>query len=145
MEGMIGFSDEYDGKPFLRKEGRGVEVRFHPNGMPKSYYTMVRGRHYGRQIEWDDNGKVIFDVDLDIPSAAIPAEVKNTAKAEVKSATETKSETETPPLPVEAAQDSGESIGKTMNIVALFVFVFLVVLLLCIFVFLIYNGIKSRK
>jgi hypothetical protein len=131
--------------PILSKSGRGIEVRFHPNGMPKSYYTMVRGRHYGRQIEWDDNGKVIFDIDLDIPSADIPAEVKNTAKAEVKSATETKSTAITPSQPVEAVQDSGESIGKTMHIVTLFVFVFLVVPLLCILVFLIYKRIKSRK
>jgi hypothetical protein len=94
---------------------------------------------------------VIFDIDLDIPSADIPAEVKNTAKAEAKSATETKSGTETPPLPVstpqpvESAQDSGEAIEKTMNIVTFFVFVFLVVPLLGILVFHIYNGIKSRK
>jgi hypothetical protein len=46
---------------------KGVEVKFHPNGYPASYRTVVNDRLFGRQIEWNDKGEVLSDVDLDIP------------------------------------------------------------------------------
>ncbi|MDR2345184.1 MAG: hypothetical protein LBE18_03885 [Planctomycetaceae bacterium] len=46
---------------------KGVEIKFHPNGYPAIYRTVVQDRLYGRQIEWNDEGKIISDVDLDIP------------------------------------------------------------------------------
>lgn len=46
---------------------KGIEVTFHPNGYPSTYRTIVRDRLYGKQIEWNDKGEVILDVDLDIP------------------------------------------------------------------------------
>jgi hypothetical protein len=46
---------------------RGVEVTFHPNGYPAHYRTIIRNRLFGRQIEWNDKGEVVSDVDLDIP------------------------------------------------------------------------------
>ncbi|MDR2172456.1 MAG: hypothetical protein LBP59_20125 [Planctomycetaceae bacterium] len=50
-----------------RINGNGLEIIFHPTGFPKSYTKIVRNRLYGRQIEWNDKGDVISDVDLDIP------------------------------------------------------------------------------
>jgi hypothetical protein len=47
--------------------GDGIEVKFHPSGYPARYTTIVKNRLFGRQIEWDENGNVISDVDLDIP------------------------------------------------------------------------------
>ena len=47
--------------------GDGIEVKFHSTGYPASYKTIVRNRLFGRQIEWNDKGEVVFDVDLDIP------------------------------------------------------------------------------
>jgi hypothetical protein len=47
--------------------GDGIEVKFHSTGYPASYKTIVRNRLFGRQIEWDEKGNVISDVDLDIP------------------------------------------------------------------------------
>jgi hypothetical protein len=49
------------------KLGKGIEVTFHPNGYPASYRTVVRDRLFGRQIEWNDKGEVLSDVDFDIP------------------------------------------------------------------------------
>jgi hypothetical protein len=46
---------------------KGIEVKFHPTGYPSSYKTIVRNRLFGRQMEWNDKGEVISDVDLDIP------------------------------------------------------------------------------
>jgi hypothetical protein len=46
---------------------KGVEIKFHPNGYPSTYNTIVNNRLYGRQIEWNDKGEIISDVDLDIP------------------------------------------------------------------------------
>jgi hypothetical protein len=47
---------------------KGVEVLFHKNGFPSNYRTHARhDRLYGRQIEWNDKGEVVSDVDLDIP------------------------------------------------------------------------------
>jgi len=40
------------------------EVVFHPNGRPASYRSVVRDQLLGRQIEWNDQGEVISDVDL---------------------------------------------------------------------------------
>jgi hypothetical protein len=46
----------------------GVEISFHENGVPSKYRTHVKhDRLFGRQIEWDEKGKVTSDVDLDIP------------------------------------------------------------------------------
>jgi hypothetical protein len=47
--------------------GKGIEIEFHPNGYPSTYRTIVRDRLYGKQLEWNDKGEVILDVDLDIP------------------------------------------------------------------------------
>jgi hypothetical protein len=47
--------------------GDGIEVKFHLTGFPASYKTIVRNRLFGRQIEWDEEGKVLSDVDIDIP------------------------------------------------------------------------------
>jgi antitoxin component YwqK of YwqJK toxin-antitoxin module len=46
---------------------KGIEVTFHPNGHPATYHTIVRDRLYGKQIEWNDKGEVLSNVDLDIP------------------------------------------------------------------------------
>jgi hypothetical protein len=46
---------------------KGVEVKFHSNGYPASYRTVVKNRLYGLQIEWNDKGELISEVDLDIP------------------------------------------------------------------------------
>jgi hypothetical protein len=46
---------------------KGVEITFHPNGYPASYHTVISNRLYGRQIEWNDKGEIVSDVDLDIP------------------------------------------------------------------------------
>ncbi|MDR1382246.1 MAG: hypothetical protein LBJ67_00145 [Planctomycetaceae bacterium] len=48
-------------------DGNGIEVRFHPTGYPATYKTIVKNRLFGRQIEWNDKGEVISDIDLDIP------------------------------------------------------------------------------
>jgi hypothetical protein len=47
---------------------KGVEVLFHSNGFPSKYRTHVKyNRLYGHQIEWNNKGEVVSDVDLDIP------------------------------------------------------------------------------
>jgi hypothetical protein len=47
---------------------KGVEILFHKNGFPSKYRTHVKqDRLFGRQIEWNDKGEVVSDVDLDIP------------------------------------------------------------------------------
>jgi hypothetical protein len=51
----------------LSIDGKGIEVKFHSNGVPESYKSIVRNRLYGRQIEWNDKGEIISDADLDIP------------------------------------------------------------------------------
>jgi antitoxin component YwqK of YwqJK toxin-antitoxin module len=51
----------------LSIDGKGIEIKFHPNGFPASYKSIVKNRLYGRQIEWDDKGEIVSDVDLDIP------------------------------------------------------------------------------
>jgi hypothetical protein len=51
----------------LSIDGRGTEVKFHSNGYPASYKSIVKNRLFGRQIEWNDKGEVLSDVDLDIP------------------------------------------------------------------------------
>jgi hypothetical protein len=48
-------------------DGNGVEIHFHSTGFPKSYRTIIKNRLFGRQIEWDEIGKVISNVDLDFP------------------------------------------------------------------------------
>jgi hypothetical protein len=47
--------------------GTGAKIQFFANGFPASYQTVVKNRLYGRQIEWNDKGEVVSDVDLDIP------------------------------------------------------------------------------
>jgi hypothetical protein len=51
----------------LSIDGKGIEIKFHPNGFPASYKSIVQNRLYGRQIEWDDKGEIVSDVELDIP------------------------------------------------------------------------------
>ncbi len=47
---------------------QGIEIQYYPNGIPLSYKTFVKqNRLFGRQIEWNDKGEVVSDVDLDIP------------------------------------------------------------------------------
>ncbi|MDR0703752.1 MAG: hypothetical protein LBF88_02070, partial [Planctomycetaceae bacterium] len=48
-------------------DGDGVVIHFHPTGFPKIYRTIIRNRLFGRQIEWDETGKVISNVDIDFP------------------------------------------------------------------------------
>jgi hypothetical protein len=50
-----------------RIDGHGVEIVFHATGFPKSFTKIAKNRLFGRQIEWNDKGEVISDVDLDIP------------------------------------------------------------------------------
>jgi antitoxin component YwqK of YwqJK toxin-antitoxin module len=45
----------------------GLEITFHPSGYPASYKTIVKNRLFGRQIEWDEMGNVLSDIDQDIP------------------------------------------------------------------------------
>jgi hypothetical protein len=53
---------------------KGVEIFFHSNGFPSKYRTHVKhDRLLGRQIEWNDKGEVISDIDLDIPKPWIDA------------------------------------------------------------------------
>jgi hypothetical protein len=61
-------------------DGDGVEIRFHPTGFPKTYRTIVRNRLFGRQIEWDENGKIISNVDIDFPQKWENAPQKNEKK-----------------------------------------------------------------
>jgi hypothetical protein len=56
---------------------KGVEVKFHSNGYPASYRTVVNSRLYGRQIEWNDKGEVVSDIDLDIPKEWKDAQKRN--------------------------------------------------------------------
>ncbi|MDR2641665.1 MAG: hypothetical protein LBC74_02605 [Planctomycetaceae bacterium] len=44
-----------------------IEIKYHPTGYPASYKSITKNRLYGRQIEWNDKGEVVSDVDLDIP------------------------------------------------------------------------------
>jgi len=43
------------------------EIIFHTNGYPASYRSVVRNRLFGRQLEWNEKGELLSDVDLDIP------------------------------------------------------------------------------
>ncbi len=49
------------------RRASGLEITFHPTGYPATYKTIVKERLFGRQMEWNDKGEVISDVDLDIP------------------------------------------------------------------------------
>jgi hypothetical protein len=53
--------------------GNGIMVKFHATGYPSSYKTIVKNRLFGRQIEWNDKGEVISDIDLDIPKPWLDA------------------------------------------------------------------------
>jgi hypothetical protein len=77
LEGSINFPDKFHGIPSLNEKG--IIVIFHSTGYPASYKTIVRNRLFGRQIEWNDKGEVISDVDLDIPKpwADAPNNVEN--------------------------------------------------------------------
>jgi hypothetical protein len=48
-------------------DGNGVEVKFHLTGYPASYKTIVKNSLLGHQIEWNENGEVISNVNLDTP------------------------------------------------------------------------------
>lgn len=65
IEGMFSMPNTFFSLPEL--ESNGVQIKFHTNGTPSTYKTIVRNRLFGRQIEWDEKGNVISDVDLDIP------------------------------------------------------------------------------
>jgi glycerophosphoryl diester phosphodiesterase len=57
----------------LPQKGSGLEIKFHESGYPSNYRTIVKERLYGRQIEWNDKGEVISDIDLDIPKPWLDA------------------------------------------------------------------------
>jgi hypothetical protein len=86
-EGDIDFNDDTKMKDnemfFVRKisplNGKGIHVKFHTTGYPASYKTIVKNRLFGRQIEWNDKGEVISDLDIDIPKpwADAPKNVEN--------------------------------------------------------------------
>jgi hypothetical protein len=65
IEGHINSPDKFNGIPSL--DEKGIIVTFHSTGYPASYKTIARNRLFGRQIEWNDKGEVISDIDLDIP------------------------------------------------------------------------------
>jgi hypothetical protein len=44
-----------------------IEIKYHSTGYPATYKSITKNRLYGRQIEWNDKGEVISDIDLDIP------------------------------------------------------------------------------
>jgi hypothetical protein len=53
---------------FNLRLGKGIEIEFNGEKYPVNYRTFVKhDRLFGRQIEWNDKGEVISDVDLDIP------------------------------------------------------------------------------
>jgi hypothetical protein len=60
-----------------RIDGNGIEMIFHSTGFPKSYTKIAKNRLFGRQIEWNDKGEVVSDVDLDIPKEWKDAPKKN--------------------------------------------------------------------
>jgi len=60
----------------------GLEITFHSTGYPSSYKTIVRNELIGRQIEWDEKGNVISDIDTSLPSEPI-IESKNEATVSV--------------------------------------------------------------
>jgi hypothetical protein len=65
LEGRISLPETFNAQPCL--DNNGIEVKFHSTGYPATYKTIVKNRLYGRQIEWNDKGEVVSDVDLDIP------------------------------------------------------------------------------
>ncbi|MDR3234920.1 MAG: hypothetical protein LBT46_14880 [Planctomycetaceae bacterium] len=71
-EGVIHFDLNATGRNAVKTavippKGSGTEITFHTTGYPARYRTIVKGNLFGRQIEWNDKGEVISDVDLDIP------------------------------------------------------------------------------
>lgn len=48
-------------------DGDGIEIKFHLTGYPASYKTIVNNCLQGGQIEWNENGEVISNVNLDTP------------------------------------------------------------------------------
>jgi hypothetical protein len=81
LEGFIKRPEQFNGIPSL--DGKGIEVKFHSTGYPASYKTIVRNRLFGRQIEWNDKGEVISDIDLDIPKPWLDAP-KNSENSQSK-------------------------------------------------------------
>ncbi|MDR2704190.1 MAG: hypothetical protein LBC02_00270, partial [Planctomycetaceae bacterium] len=65
LEGAIRLPVWFHDSPVL--DEKGIEIIFHPNGYPASYSTIVKKRLFGRQIEWNDKGEIISDINLDIP------------------------------------------------------------------------------
>ncbi|MDR3109071.1 MAG: hypothetical protein LBU65_05200 [Planctomycetaceae bacterium] len=76
LEGKIIAPDKFDGVPSLYETGIIIIIRFHPIGYPASYKTIVKNRLFGRQIEWNDKGEILSDVDLDIPKPCADAPKK---------------------------------------------------------------------
>ncbi|MDR1477848.1 MAG: hypothetical protein LBJ00_02790 [Planctomycetaceae bacterium] len=64
---MKGPSNPFSKLTPARIDGSGVEVMFHSTGYPATYKTIVKNRLFGRQIEWNDKGEVVSDIELDIP------------------------------------------------------------------------------
>jgi hypothetical protein len=61
--------------------GSGIEIIFHKNGYPATYRSIVKKRLFGRQIEWNDKGEVMSDIDLDIPKELEEAPKENESKS----------------------------------------------------------------
>jgi hypothetical protein len=75
LEGLIKTPEQFHDIPSL--DGKGIEVKFHSTCYPATYKTIVKNRLFGRQIEWNDKGEVISDVDLDIPKPWADTPKKN--------------------------------------------------------------------
>ncbi|MDR1924078.1 MAG: hypothetical protein LBQ66_06860 [Planctomycetaceae bacterium] len=58
---------------------KGIEVTFHSNGHPATYRTIEQNHLRGRQIEWNDKGNIISNVNLDTPKP-LPDTEKNQQK-----------------------------------------------------------------
>ncbi|MDR1484419.1 MAG: hypothetical protein LBT09_06310 [Planctomycetaceae bacterium] len=48
-------------------DGTGTEIEIHPNGFLASYHKYVKNRLFGRQIEWNNKGEVISDINAEVP------------------------------------------------------------------------------
>jgi hypothetical protein len=54
-------------------DGDGIEVKFHLTGYPASYKTIVKNCLLGYQIEWNEDGEIISNVNLDTPKPWLDA------------------------------------------------------------------------
>ena len=66
----------------LSDNGSGFEITFHASGYPATYKSIVKKRLFGRQIEWNDKGEMITDIDQDIPKELkdVPKKIESNSK-----------------------------------------------------------------